>query len=149
MLTQLGRRDTTRSCAPGKKGHMTRRTCTAKQALEVAIQQGAVIPCYRCEIPFTLEEARERGAIEREHVHPLALGGTDEIENWAWSHKACHALQTNGPAHMGAGDKHGIAKAKRLARGGKTESKFKIYNRNDWPTGRKIHSSPFQTGQRQ
>jgi len=124
---------------------MTRRTCTAKQALEIAIQQGAVIPCYRCKIPFTMEEAKERGAIEREHVHPLALGGKDEPENEGWSHKACHALQTNGPAHMSGGDRRLIMKAKRGARGGKTPSKFKIQSRAFQPTGRKFPKRQFET----
>lgn len=124
---------------------MTRRTCTAKQALETAIQQGAVIPCYRCKISFTMEDAKERGAIEREHVVPLYLGGADEIENWAWSHKACHALQTNGPAHFNKGDRDQITRAKRGARGGKTKSKFKIQSRLFQPTGRKRRSKPFET----
>lgn len=117
---------------------MTRKACTAKQALEVAMQQGAIIPCYRCRIALTIEETRERGAIEREHVVPLALGGKDEPGNWAWSHKACHALQTNGVAHYNTGDKSGIAKAKRLARGGKTPSKFKFPKGAKLPTGSKV-----------
>lgn len=123
---------------------MTRKPCTAKQALEVAIQQGAIIPCFRCRKAFTLEEAKERGAIEREHVHPLALGGKDEPVAWAWSHKACHALQTNGPGHYSAGDKYAIAKSKRLARGGKTKRGPKLQNRNEWAQGRKLQGRPFE-----
>lgn len=123
---------------------MTRKACTAKQALEVAIQQGAVIPCFRCRKAFTLEDARTKGAIEREHVHALARGGEDQTDNWAWSHKACHARQTNGPGHYSDGDKYAIAKANRLARGGKTKRGPKLQSRNDWPQGRKLQSRPLE-----
>ncbi len=128
---------------------MTRRACTAKQALEVAIEQGAVIPCFRCRLAFTSREAKDRGAIEREHLVPLALGGKDIPSNWAWSHKGCHAKQTNGRSHLGEGDKYEIAKAKRLANGGKKRRGAKIQNRSDWPKGQKIPSRPFDVGDRE
>jgi len=84
-----------------------------------------------------------RGAIEREHVVPLALGGKDDPSNWAWSHKECHAKETNGRKHLGEGDKYEIAKAKRLARGGKTRRGPAIQNGNRWPKGLKLHSRGF------
>lgn len=129
---------------------MTRKACTAKQALEVAMQQGAIIPCYRCRLALTIEETRERGAIEREHVVPLALGGEDVPSNWAWSHKACHKFQTNGPSHFNKGDRHEITKAARAERGGKTPSRSKIQgrkeiqSRNEWPKGQDFPKRKFQ-----
>ncbi len=92
---------------------MPRKRATERQVIAVLLSQGAVIPCYRCKIALTAGEA-----VEREHVVPLALDGTDEPENWRYSHKECHARQTNGSRATSYGsDKHAIAKGKRLARG--------------------------------
>lgn len=96
---------------------MKRRRLTPRQAIQVALQQRAVIVCFRCEKAFTVEDAKQ---IEIEHLHELELGGADEIENMRWSHKECHAKITNGTKAGTAGSsKHRIAKAKRIAKGGK------------------------------
>jgi len=59
--------------------------------------------------------------IEKEHLHERALGGPDEWGNWRWSHEACHSIVTNGTKATAAGSsKHRIAKARRIATGGKT-----------------------------
>src|SRR5262245_54724905 len=88
---------------------MARKRFTERQALECAIQQGAVIPCYRCKTPFTVETVR---TAEREHIHEIALGGADTVANCAYSCKACHALVTNGTGATSAGSsKNRAAKA--------------------------------------
>jgi len=104
-----------------------RRTITPKQALIIAIQQGAIIPCYRCRLSFDAETVK---TIEREHVHEIALGGPDELDNMRWSHKECHAKITDGTKATTAGSsKHRIAKADRIAKGGKTRKGPPIQSR--------------------
>lgn len=118
---------------------MRRRTCTAKQALWVAVRQGAVIPCYRCGVAFTLDDFKDRKSIEREHVVEIANGGADEPENWRWSHGRCHHRVTNGKPHTSLGSsRHSIAKGKRLRGETKQGPKAKIRNRSNWPKGQKI-----------
>ena len=98
-----------------------------QQVLASLIAQGAIIPCFRCR--FALKDTDK---IEKEHLHELALGGPDEWGNWRWSHKHCHAIATFGTKATTAGSsKHRIAKAARIAAGGKTRQ------------GRKIPSRPF------
>lgn len=81
-------------------------------AIRVAILQGGTVPCYRCKKP--LDPA---GIINREHIVPLALGGSDDITNYAYSHGECHRVVTFGnKATVADGDIHKIAKAKRLAK---------------------------------
>ena len=88
---------------------MSRRRFTERQTLECAIRQGAVIPCMRCKVPFTVETAREA---EREHLHELILGGADTIDNCGYSHGECHGIQTNGNGATTAGSSaNRIAKA--------------------------------------
>lgn len=87
----------------------TRRRFTERQVLECLVRQGAVIPCLRCKAPFTVETARKA---EREHLHEIKLGGADTIDNCAYSHGDCHAIETNGNGATTAGSsKHRIAKA--------------------------------------
>ena len=79
------------------------------------MHQGTLLWCYRCIDVLTLEEI-ERGEIEREHFLERALGGADEPSNCVYSHKACHAIVTNGTKATTAGSsKHRIAKCKRIA----------------------------------
>lgn len=83
------------------------------EVLEVLIAQGAVIPCKRCRVAFTLEDLKT-GNIENEHLHEKELGGSDDPFNRAFSHKAkpCHALITHGNGATFAGSsRHKIAKA--------------------------------------
>jgi len=74
----------------------------------------------------------EKGDIEFDHTHALGLNGTNELDNWQALCLECHNLKTNGRKHCRLGaDKFEIAKAKRIACGGKTK------------TGKKINSKGF------
>lgn len=83
------------------------------EVLEVLISQGAVIPCFRCRLAFTIEDVKT-GNIENEHLHEKRLGGPDEPGNRRFSHKAkpCHATVTHGNGATFAGSsRHKVAKA--------------------------------------
>ena len=91
-----------------------RRSMTKSQLLllECLLKyQKAVIPCHRCRVALQWGDK-----IEREHIHPLALGGTDKPDNWRFSHADCHAVQTKE-------DMKAIAKGKRIQ--GKTKTRNK------------------------
>lgn len=147
---------------------MTRSAFSERKVLKTLILRGAVIPCYRCRIAFTLEDVP---FIEREHLVEIALGGENTPENAAYSHgqrsaQRCHGIVTNGNGATSAGSsKHRIAKVKRIT--GKTKTRDKadrfaplptgvdVYEPDDhasvrnrakrpWPKGRGIPSRPFQ-----
>lgn len=80
-----------------------RKRLTERQVLRVLVNQGALIPCRQCGLPFRRDEI---STVEREHTLALALGGEDEIENMQFSHRECHREQTRR-------DKAQIAKADR------------------------------------
>lgn len=85
--------------------------------IESLIRTGNEIRCYRTKEIITLDMVK---FIEREHVIPLALGGTDDPLNAAYSLAAAHKKQTNGTKATSYGsDKHAIAKIKRLKAGGR------------------------------
>lgn len=111
---------------------MTRRRFSERDVLEVLyFQHGILVNCYRCKKPLHFSDA------EREHLTEIALGGKDEPMNCAYSHKACHALVTNGTKATTAGSsKQRIAKVKRLC--GQTKPKLK----RAWPA-RKLQSRPW------
>ena len=91
-----------------------RRSMTKSQVLllECLLKyQKAVIPCHRCRIALQWGDK-----IEREHIHPLALGGTDTPDNWRFSHADCHAVQTKK-------DVKAIAKGRRIRGETKTRNK--------------------------
>lgn len=101
-----------------------RRRFTEREVLYSLLLQGAVIPCYRCKMAFHLDGAADDGhhfsQAEREHVHELALGGADDPRNCRYSASECHKSVTNGTKATSAGSsKHRIAKANRLAKGGR------------------------------
>ena len=90
-----------------------RRSMTKSQLLLLECllkHQKAVIPCHRCRIALQWGDK-----IEREHIHPLALGGSDTPDNWRFSHADCHAVQTKK-------DVKAIAKGKRIQ--GKKQERF-------------------------
>lgn len=98
--------------------------------LETLLHQGVVVRCFRCQSPFWAHKIRADGKInehwvglaEREHLHEVELGGPDEPSNCRYSAKACHDVVTNGTKATSAGSsKHRIAKAKRIAKGGKKQ----------------------------
>jgi hypothetical protein len=85
------------------------------------------IPCTKCRLRIKADQS-----IEWDHYWPLALDGPHGFEAIRPLHKECHALKSFGSKATSAGsDIHAIAKAKRIARGGKTKS------------GRKLQSRPF------
>jgi len=89
-----------------------RKRMTEREVIAILIRQKAVIPCCRCRVALTLADVP---AIEREHLHPIALGGADDVENAAYSHRDCHAVRTRGSGATTAGSDIGnIAKTRRL-----------------------------------
>jgi len=81
---------------------------TREQAIlrSILAQKGAVLPCFRCDVKFTCDDA-----IQKEHLHERALDGPDVWGNWRWSHKDCHAIATDGTKATTAGSStHRIAK---------------------------------------
>lgn len=110
---------------------MTRAAFSERKVIETLLSQRAIIPCYRCRIAFI-----EGDEIEREHVLEIALGGKNTPANCVYSHKACHAIETNGTKATTAGSsKNRIAKQRH-----RDKPKRKSY----WPSGRKIQSREFQ-----
>lgn len=106
------------------------------EVIETLLIQGVIIPCYRCKIPFTLEDVRARN-IEKEHLHEVILDGPDMPDNCRFSHAAapCHHTVTNGTKATSAGSsKHKAAKI----RSGHTD-KFVV---NKPPIGTERHERP-------
>lgn len=112
-----------------------RRRLTEREVLLVCLQQGATIPCRRCDKPIDW-----RGAIEseRDHVLALGLGGKDTLDNVEFLHRRCHKAKTDE-------DKERIAKADRQRRHhetGRSSGKARVQKipaRVDpWPKGQKI-----------
>lgn len=127
-----------RVCNECQKSYAGKRKFVSEvTAIRVAILQGGTVPCYRCKEPLTAT-----GIINREHIVPLALGGADEIENYAYSHGECHRIVTFGTkATVADGDIHKIAKAKRLAKA-REAHKAIVAGTAEKPVG-KIKSKPF------
>jgi hypothetical protein len=100
-----------RVCAECQRSYSGKRKFVSEvTAIRVAILQGGRVPCYRCKEPLSAT-----GIINREHIVPMALGGADDISNYAYSHGECHRVVTFGTkATVAGGDIHKIAKAKRL-----------------------------------
>jgi len=112
---------------------MSRKRFTESQVIETLWYSGIRVPCSRChELLGPLHK------IEREHILEMALGGEDEPSNCTYSHKACHAVITNGTKATTAGSsKQRIAKVARLQNPRKSKHPMKS-------SGRKIPSRPFQ-----
>lgn len=104
---------------------MKRRRFTEREVVLTLLQQGARIICPRCQQFLMIGEL-----VDREHFHELALGGKDVPENCFYSHASCHLVVTNGTHWTSAGSsKHKIAKAKRLAAGGRKKRGPKMKSR--------------------
>lgn len=89
--------------------------------------------CPECSEPILATDN-----IEWDHRHPIALGGTHTFDNIRAVHRECHRLKTSGSKATSAGsDIHMIAKANRIARGGK------VVRRPMRAGTRKIPSRPF------
>jgi len=92
---------------------MSRKRFSERNVIETLIRTGHEIRCYRTGEVITLETVNQ---LEREHPIPLALGGSDDPTNAAYSLSKAHKIQTNGtPATSCGSDKHAIAKTRRLA----------------------------------
>lgn len=92
---------------------MIRRSLTPRQRFTMWKDQGEACANPNCGALISLN-----GCIA-EHSHPVALGNTG-APDCLLCH-ACADIKTNGTAATTYGsDKHAIARAKRLAKGGKT-----------------------------
>ncbi len=116
----------------GVYGMSKRRRFSERDEIRTLLLQGADIPCgFGCEVLITLKHV---SGAERDHGVPVALDGPDTPENCAYHLGPCHAAKTNGKPHTSYGsDKHQIAKANRIAGGGKKRR------------GPRLRSQPFRT----
>lgn len=101
---------------------MTRRAVTPARVrrimLHAAERQGTPIKCAICGEPIKPLET-----VTLEHMTPFALGGADDDgeDNVRPVHTPCGMRKTKGTAATGhRGDTSAIARAERLAKGGKT-----------------------------
>lgn len=86
-----------------------------KVTVAIAQGQGGFIWCPLCSKPLDPMEPRIL-----EHLVPRAWTGNDKVEFLAWVHKPCADLKTYGnKATCADGDIHKIAKADRIADGGR------------------------------
>ncbi len=115
---------------------MSRKRFSESQVIETLYRSGLEIPCFRCRMPLIPGQK-----IEREHVLEIALGGKDEPDNCAYSHKWCHFAITNGTKATTAGSsKQRVAKVRRIVAKATGEKK----PGRKWPKGRKMQSKGFE-----
>lgn len=129
-----------------------RRRFSERQVLETLIHRGHEIRCFRTKEVLTLETVK---FVEREHLVPRALGGSDLPENAAYSLKAAHAIVTNGKPHTKKdGDKHKIAMAKAHEKAREQSEALSrgeliyVSNREAFKTKRKVRGPGFPKGHR-
>lgn len=82
--------------------------------------------CHLCGAPVDIDEA------EWDHVLDRQFGGSENLENFAPAHPACHQAKTS----ENAGHR------------GKADRRRKAFNGEKKPKGRKIPSAPFDKGYR-
>jgi hypothetical protein len=87
---------------------MNRRKLSQKDKLEILIRQSVC--------PLCGERLGKLEDVDFDHVHPLALGGSDNDNgNFQALHRSCHRVKTSGTKATSAGsDIYEIAKTKRL-----------------------------------
>ena len=85
-----------------------RRSLSLKDKLEVMVKQAICPACG--------ERLGDLDGLDWDHIHPLALGGSDNDNgNFQVLHRSCHRKKTSGTKATSAGsDIHEIAKTKRL-----------------------------------
>jgi hypothetical protein len=90
---------------------MSRRKLSQKDKLEILIRQSVC--------PLCGERLGKLEDVDFDHVHPLALGGSDNDNgNFQALHRSCHRVKTSGTKATSAGsDIHEVAKTKRLSKG--------------------------------
>ena len=85
-----------------------RRRLTTLERLKVVARQALC--------PLCGEKLGDLSGLDFDHVHALALGGTDTLDNLRALHRDCHSAKTNGRGGTSAGsDKNRIAKVARCA----------------------------------
>lgn len=106
--------------------HSKRRPISAKTKVDVAILQAQLSrPMHGVTCPLCREELGFADARVLEHMTPHALTSDDSAENLRWVHKRCADLKTRGcegtskKGSVANGDTHKIAKAARIAEGGR------------------------------
>jgi 5-methylcytosine-specific restriction endonuclease McrA len=107
---------------------LTRRRLTQAEWDELWERQGGC--CALCAAP--LDDDPALGPTEDDHAVPHALDGGEEIDNRQLVHRACHASKTNTArpdAPLLGSDKQLVAKAKRLAKGGRKRKSKPIQGR--------------------
>lgn len=129
----------------------TRRRFSEREVIETLIRQGAIITCYRCKLSFFPVDCRT-GEVQREHLLEVAIGGGETPTNCVYSHKACHAVITDGtPATTAGSSKQRIAKVRAIS-GGKMAVKKQLGKKKltawtkrvrAWPKGRVMQSKGF------
>jgi hypothetical protein len=108
---------------------------SVKTRVDVAIRQAwapGVLVCPLCPHALTADDERVL-----EHMTPHEFTKDNSVENLAWVHKACALKKTNGKAHVKVdGDLSKIAKAKRLAAGGRKRKgrAFPTKQNHKWPS---------------
>lgn len=87
-----------------------RRSLSLKDKLEVMVKQAICPACG--------ERLGDLDGLDWDHIHPLALGGSDNDNgNFQVLHRSCHRKKTSGTKATSAGsDIHEIAKTKRLTK---------------------------------
>lgn len=129
---------------------MTRKRFSEREVIETLAWQGIFVRCFRCNAPFYSAAPdgglfNLSGAIEREHIHEVALGGSDIPKNCRYSCGPCHSTVTNGTKATSAGSsKHRIAKIRRLRSENKPRVKKRIAGRPFAKSTRPIPSRTFQ-----
>jgi sulfate adenylyltransferase subunit 1 (EFTu-like GTPase family) len=101
---------------------LSRPAISVKTKVNVAIKQAMLggIICPLCKSYLWASDPRIL-----EHMNPRELSKDDSTENLRWVHKACADLKTRGctgtskKGSVAQGDTHRIAKAARIAAGGK------------------------------
>lgn len=82
-------------------------------ARAICFEQGLVL------CPLCGKRILKEHKVVREHMHALALGGKDDLENMRYVHKDCADIKTKGKgpkATTYGSDIHAIAKTRRLER---------------------------------
>ncbi|MEO1102704.1 MAG: HNH endonuclease signature motif containing protein [Pseudomonadota bacterium] len=104
---------------------MTRRRFTALDRLKVMVRQALC--------PLCGEKLGRLDDTEFDHIHALALGGEDTIENLRAVHTDCHKAKTHGSRASRAGsDRHTLKKVRRME-GDRLERQRRLLAKDDKP----------------
>lgn len=107
-----------------------RKSFTPAQRRAVYEAQDGVCGAVACDEPLS------RGW-DIDHDEELWFGGAHDPSNWVGLCKACHKAKTGAMAKVRAHVKRLIARDEEIR-------PSRIKSRNQWPTGRKLQSRPFE-----